>query len=119
MLRSKIITQRRSEAAYLALIALLVCLVTVPFSCACAPDKAVMLTETYIVQAGDTLDAISYKYMAKNDYGPRDVREFREGIIELNWDKVFAGRVPHGLLMPGDKLQINYWAKGGESSGKH
>lgn len=116
MLRSKVISQRRSDAAYIGLVALLVCLVIMPFSCACAPDSAVKVTETYIVQAGDTLDAISYRYMTKNDYGPRDVREFREGIIENNWDKVFAGRTPHGLLMPGDKLVINYWVKGGENN---
>lgn len=78
-------------------------------SCGNAQSKGHLVTETYIVQAGDTLDDISYRYMAKSSM-PRDVREFREGIIELNWDDVFAGRDP-GLIYPGDCLKINYWVE--------
>lgn len=68
--------------------------------------KGHLVSETYTVSAGDTLDDISYRYMAKSSVH-RDVREFREGIVELNWDK-FAGRVP-GMIYPGDKLLVNYW----------
>ncbi len=70
--------------------------------------KGELKTETYIVQASDTLDEISYRYMQKSSVR-RDVREFREGIIELNYDSVFKDRYPHGLIKPGDRLQINYY----------
>lgn len=65
-------------------------------------------TEHYTVRQGDTLWAISAKYVDKNSYGPRDNREFMSGIVELNYDEVFKGRTP-GLLLPGDVLRINYW----------
>lgn len=69
-----------------------------------------LVTEVYIVRSGDTLWNIAAKYMAKNTYGPREIREFYHGIIELNYDNVFADRVP-GMIIPGDRLQINYWIK--------
>lgn len=71
------------------------------------PADAVLVTETCTVAAGDTLDGIAARYMARNDYGPRDVREFRQGIIELNYD-LLGDREP-GLIYPGDRLKINYW----------
>lgn len=77
-------------------------------SCGANEPKGHLETETYIVSQGDTLDQISYHYMAKSSVR-RDVREFREGIIQLNWEAVFAHRYPHGLIMPGDQLKINYW----------
>ncbi len=67
-------------------------------------------SEVYIVQSGDTLDEISYRYMQKSSVR-RDIREFREDIIELNWDTVFKDRYPHGLIHPGDHLQINYYVE--------
>jgi nucleoid-associated protein YgaU len=72
--------------------------------------KGKLVTETYIVQHGDNLWNIAARYMVKNTYGPREIREFYQGIIELNFDSVFAGRKP-GLVLPGDRLQINYWIK--------
>ncbi|HML33805.1 LysM peptidoglycan-binding domain-containing protein [Sporomusa sphaeroides] len=69
-----------------------------------------LVTEIYIVQHGDVLWDIAATYMDKNTYGPREIREFYHGIIELNSETVFAGRVP-GLILPGDRLQINYWVK--------
>ena len=77
-------------------------------SCGNADPKGTLITETYIVQPGDTLWIISEKYMAKNTYGPRDIREYYHGIIELNYDTVFANR-PYCMIYPGDELQINYW----------
>jgi nucleoid-associated protein YgaU len=76
-------------------------------SCGSTEPKGTLTTETYIVQSGDTLWTISEKYMVKNK-GPRDIREFYQGIIELNYDSVFVGRVP-GTIYPGDRLKINYW----------
>ncbi|HWR06174.1 peptidoglycan-binding protein LysM [Sporomusa sp.] len=72
--------------------------------------KGKLVTEVYIVQSGDRLWNIAANYMDKNTYGPREIREFYQGIIELNYDSVFAGRKP-GLVLPGDRLQINYWIK--------
>jgi hypothetical protein len=78
------------------------------------PDEPIakghLVTETYTVISGDTLDEISYKFMAKSSVR-RDIREFREGIIEENWDSVFKGRYPHGLIYPGDRLVVNYWVQ--------
>lgn len=72
------------------------------------PEGAVLITETCTVAAGDTLDGIAARYMAKNNYGPRDVREFRQGIIELNYD-LLGSRDNQALIYPGDRLRINYW----------
>ena len=41
--------------------------------------------------------------MKKNTYGPRDFKEFREGIIELN---NLRGKTK---LYTGQELSINYW----------
>lgn len=65
-----------------------------------------VVTEYYTVVSGDTLDDISYKFMAKSSVR-RDVREFRCGIEELNWD-IFKNR-QRGMIYPGDRLQVNYW----------
>ena len=73
-----------------------------------AEPQGRLVIETYIVKSGDTLDAISYRFIAKSSVR-RDIREFRESIIELNWDTVFKDRQPYGLIHPGDRLQINYW----------
>lgn len=72
-----------------------------------------LVTETYTVKAGDTLWNIAGQYMDKNTYGPRDIREFYHGIIELNHDTVFKGRPP-ALIQPGDELKINYWVSADE-----
>lgn len=64
--------------------------------------------EVYVVKSGDTLDNIAYEFMRKSTVR-RDIREFREGIIELNWDTVFYDRQPYGLIHPGDRLTINYY----------
>lgn len=65
----------------------------------------------YIVQPGDTLWSIAYEYVGKNTYGPRDVREFKSGIEQLNpWLKT-SERQYGGLVLPGDELIIHYWTK--------
>jgi nucleoid-associated protein YgaU len=77
-------------------------------SCGNAEPRGTLTTEIYIVQPGDTLWIIAETYIAKNTAGQRDIREFYHGIIELNYDTVFANR-PNSLIYPGDELQINYW----------
>lgn len=69
-----------------------------------------MVSETYEAQPGDTLWSISWKYMEKNTYGPREFHEFQEGIVELNYDKVFVNR-EDGEIYPGDTLEIHYWVR--------
>ena len=76
------------------------------------PAGSKLVTETYIVLPGDTLDAIAWKYMEKNNYSPRDIREFREGIIEGNWD--LFSKQGRSVIHPGDTLKITYWEKGNE-----
>lgn len=72
------------------------------------PEGAVLVTETCTVAQGDTLDTIAARYMAKNSYGARDIREFRQGIIELNYE-LLGNRENPALIYPGDKLKVNYW----------
>lgn len=70
--------------------------------------KGHLVSEMYTVKSGDTLTDISYQFMKKSSV-KRDIREFREGIIELNYDRIFKDRYPHGLIIAGDQLEINYW----------
>jgi nucleoid-associated protein YgaU len=104
---------RKRRKRNLAAILLIGLLITIAVSCGNAnrpPVPGHMVTETYIVQSGDVLWTIAAKYMDKNTYGPREIREFYSGIIELNYDDVFVGREP-GLVLPGDRLKINYWVR--------
>lgn len=79
-------------------------------SCGNSADTArgELKSEVYIVKSGDTLDNIAYEFLSKSTVR-RDVREFREGIIEFNWDTVFCDRQPYGQIYPGDRLTINYY----------
>jgi nucleoid-associated protein YgaU len=76
--------------------------------------NAELVQEVYTVQRGDTLWTISDKYMQKNDYGPRDIREFVSGIVESNYDDVFKYRDGNHDIYPNDQLKINYWVKKGD-----
>lgn len=64
-----------------------------------------LVEDSYMVQQGDTLEGIAEKYMKKNTYGPRELREFVAGIKELN-DWLLTREAK-----PGDTLRINYWEK--------
>lgn len=68
-----------------------------------ATPKWVLIHDVHYVTDGETLDEITKAYMAKNTYGPRDFKEFREGIIELNG---IRGKTE---LHIGQELRINYW----------
>jgi len=63
-----------------------------------------LVTENYTVQNNDTLDSITRRYIVKNTYGKREFHEFRDGIIELNYD-IFKQRD----IRKGDNLVITYW----------
>ena len=81
---------------------------------ACNPrdnDKsAVLVEETYVVKAGDTLWDIAETYCSKNTGTRRYILEYKEGIYENNpW---LVER--KGLICPGDEIKVTYWVKGEE-----
>ncbi len=98
---------RLMQLLYVVVVALAVLVLT---GAADAKYPGHIETETYVVEDGDNLWNIAREYMDKNTYGPREIREFRDGIIELNFEAVFHDR-KDGEVYPGDTLQINYWVK--------
>ena len=76
--------------------------------------NAELKQEVYTVKQDDNLWSISEEYMQKNDYGPRDIREFVSGIVELNYDEIFKYRDGNHDVYPNDQLKINYWVKKGD-----
>ena len=64
--------------------------------------------QEYTVQAGDSLESIAQAYMAKNTYGPRELKEFKSGIVQLN-DWLLTRD-----LQAGDKVKVNYWVSQAE-----
>ena len=76
-------------------------MITLSSTCLASPYK--LVEAEYTVQAGDSLDTIAEAYMKKNTYGPRELREFKSGIVQLNeW---LIGRD----LQAGDIIRVNYW----------
>ena len=70
---------------------------------------AVLVEEVYTVKNGDTLWGIAEEYIKKNTGSRRYILEYKEGIYENNpW---LVDR--KGLIRPGDKLRMTYWAKEG------
>ena len=73
-------------------------------------EKAVLVEETYVVRPGDTLWGIAEEYCAKNTGTRRYILEYKSGVEENNpW---LLDR--HGMIYPGDRLNITYWVKGEE-----
>lgn len=64
-----------------------------------------VVQEVYVVKSHDTVESIAREYMKKNTYGPREEREFAEGIRQLNDMK------PGEEVTPGQELKISYWIK--------
>jgi hypothetical protein len=61
----------------------------------------------YEVKAGDTLDSITQNFITEE----RSFLEFREGIIEMNYDNIFESRIESGkcyVVYPGDILKIHH-----------
>ncbi len=73
-------------------------------------DNAVLVEEVYVVKPGDTLWGISETYLRKNTGTRRYILEYKSGVEENNpW---LLDR--HGMIYPGDRLNITYWVKGEE-----
>lgn len=70
------------------------------------------VVEDYIVQQGETVEDIVGKFILKNTYGPREIREFTSGIRELN-------NIPNNVdVIQGQTIKISYWiVKEGDSHG--
>ena len=70
-------------------------------------DGNVLVEETYVVKAGDTLWGIAEEYLQKNTGTRRYILEYKSGIEELNpW---LMER--KGMIYPGDKITLTYWVK--------
>lgn len=70
------------------------------------------VVEDYIVQQGETVEDIAGKFVLKNTYGSREIREFASGIRELN-------DIPNNEnIIQGQAIKISYWiAEKGDSCG--
>lgn len=76
----------------------------------CNPAEAKEFTTvTHIVGVNDTMDSISQTYLP-SDRGAshKAFAEFKEGIFEYNYDRVFTNRKPYEVRI-GDQLLITYW----------
>ena len=67
-----------------------------------------LIHDHYTVVQGDTLDSIATKYIVKNTYGKREIREFKEGIKEIN------PQLLQREVKVGEVININYWINGGK-----
>lgn len=73
-----------------------------------------IVTTTYTVKVGDTLDSITGNFLNLNTGTKRRGDEFEEGIKQLNpWLKT-PERLYGGLIYPGDEIQIKYFVKTNE-----
>jgi len=87
---------------------LLALIVATLMSCGSVEAKE-YTTVVYTVVAGDTLDSIAQTYLPP-DRGTswQAFAEFKEGIYEYNFDKVFVHRTPYEVHV-GDYLLITFW----------
>lgn len=81
-------------------------MIMVASTCLASPYQ--LVEAEYTAQAGDSLDTIAAAYMEKNTYGPREIREFKSGIVQLN-DWLLQRDV-----QAGDTVRVNYWINSGE-----
>jgi len=66
-------------------------------------------TVVYTVIAGDTMDSIAQTYLpADRGNSYQALAEFKEGIFEYNFDRVFIHRKPYEIHI-GDSLLITFW----------
>ena len=82
--------------------AILVAILMLAFNNICSAKE--LHTIHHQVAANETLDSIAIQYMTADRYFP----EFREGIVENNYDRMFVSRAVKEVR-PGDELEINIW----------
>lgn len=81
-------------------------MIMISATCLASPYR--LVEAEYTVQAGDSLESIAQAYMEKNTYGPRELKEFKSGIVQLN-DWLLTRD-----LQAGDKVKVNYWVSQAE-----
>lgn len=79
-------------------------LLLLAFSSVCSAHPTMRMEAVHIVKEGETLESIAKAYMTKD----REIREFKEGIVELNYETLFETRIDK-RVHPGDRLVIGYW----------
>ena len=85
---------------------LLLAAMMIMISSTCLASSYQLVEAEYTVQAGDSLESIAQAYMAKNTYGPRELKEFKSGIVQLNtW-------LLDRDVQAGDTVRVNYWVRG-------
>lgn len=82
----------------------LVLLLLLSMASLCSANPTMRLEATHVVKEGETLDSIAKAYMTKD----REIREFKEGIVEMNYEMIFEKRIDK-RVRHGDKLIIGYW----------
>ena len=87
---------------------LLLTAMMIMISSTCLASSYQLVEAEYTVQAGDSLESIAQAYMAKNTYGPRELKEFKSGIVQLNTWLLSRD------VQAGDKVKVNYWVRQAE-----
>jgi len=63
----------------------------------------------YTVDADDTMDSITRNYLPSDRGASIEAfAEFKEGIFEYNYDRIFSDRIPYEVRV-GDCLYITFW----------
>ena len=81
-------------------------MIMISATCLASPYR--LVEAEYTVQAGDSLESIAQAYMEKNTYGPRELKEFKSGIVQLK-DWLLTRD-----LQAGDNVKVNYWVSQAE-----
>ena len=87
---------------------LLLTAMMIMISSTCLASSYQLVEAEYTVLAGDSLESIAQAYMAKNTYGPRELKEFKSGIVQLNTWLLSRD------VQAGDKVKVNYWVRQAE-----
>ena len=87
---------------------LLTLIILAHMSCSSVEAKQ-FTTVVYHVGAGDTMDSIAQTYLPLDRGNSwQAFAEFKEGIFEYNFDRVFIHREPYEVRV-GDCLDITFW----------
>lgn len=76
----------------------------------CTPAEAKQFTTVvHTVTVNDTMDSIAQAYLPSDRGNSHQAfAEFKEGIFEYNYDRVFVNRKPYEIHV-GDELLITFW----------